>query len=49
MKKLIEALQYMLKFIENPEEPHVVCEHDIMRMMLYTAMKSIHSHGFLNQ
>lgn len=32
MKKLIEALQYMLKFMKCPDEPCVSCEHDIMRI-----------------
>lgn len=53
MKQLIEALQYMLKFIKNPEERLVACEHDIMRIwdvdvkaMTLDDVKKLYALGF---
>lgn len=53
MKKLIEALQYLLKFIKNPEENLVACEHDIMRIwdvdvksMTLEDVKKLYALGF---
>ena len=53
MKQLIEALQYMLKFIKNPEERLVACEHDIMRIwdvdvkaMTLDDVKKLYTLGF---
>lgn len=54
MKELIEALQYLLKFIKNPEEHLVACEHDIMRIwdvdvkaMTLDDVKKLESLGFI--
>ena len=54
MRKLIEALQYLLKFMKTPDEPCVSCEHDIMRIweidvesMTLDDVKKLDAFGFM--